>query len=106
MHQPFPILVLLVLFGSYLDKVAGQATSTNTQPLTNINNPKNPLTPVTVIAASTEPNAEAKGLFAEGLKLAEAGNFSQAAETFQQALKIQPEYADAYAALGRAYFKM
>src|SRR5258705_4046837 len=108
MHQPFPILVLLVLFGSYLDQVAGQATSTNTQPLTNINNPKNPITPVTVtvIASSTEPNADAKGLYEEGMKLAEAGRFSQAAETFQKALTLQPEYADAYAALGRAYFKM
>ena len=106
MNKPFLILVFLVLFGSYLDQVAGQATSTNTQPLTNINNPKSPITPVTVIAASTEPNAEAKGLFEEGMKLAEAGRFSQAAETFQKALKLQPEYADAYAALGRAYFKM
>src|SRR5258705_8662360 len=105
MHKPFLILVFLVLFGSYLDQVAAQATRTKTQPLTNIN-PKNPITSVTVIAPSTEPNAEAKGLFEEGKKLAEGGQFSQAADNFQQAIKLQPEYADAYAALGRAYFKM
>ena len=101
MHNPFLILVFLVLFGSYLNQVAGQATHTKAQPPTNINNPKNPKTSVTV-AASTEPNAEARGLFEEGMKLAEAGQFPQATETFQQALKLQPEYADA-AALGRAY---
>ncbi|MCM3900947.1 MAG: tetratricopeptide repeat protein [Pyrinomonadaceae bacterium] len=106
MHKPFLILVFLVLFGSYLDQVAGQATGTNTQPLTNINNPKDPETSETAIAASTEPTAESKGLFEEGMKLAEAGQFSEAAQKFQRALKLQPEYADAYAALGRAYFKM
>lgn len=106
MQKPLLILAIFVLFDSHLNQVAAQVTSTNTRPLTNINIPQNPIASVTVLAASTEPNVEANALFEEGLKLAEAGQFSQAVDKFQQALKIQPEYADAYAALGRAYFKM
>jgi protein involved in polysaccharide export with SLBB domain/tetratricopeptide (TPR) repeat protein len=106
MHKTFLILVVLALFGSHLNQAVGQATGTQTQPLTNIKSPKNPTSSVTVIAASREPKVEAMRLFQEGTKLAEVGQFSQAAETFQQALKLQPDYADAYAALGRAYFKM
>jgi hypothetical protein len=107
MYKLFLILGFLVLFGSYSDHVAGQVTTTKTQPLTNIKDPKNPIrsAPI-VVPAPTERNSVAKGLYKEGMKLAEVGQFSQAAENFQQALRLDPEYADAYAALGRAYFKM
>src|SRR4029453_15177986 len=32
--------------------------------------------------------------------------FTQAATLFEQAIKLNPEYADAYASLGHAYFDM
>jgi protein involved in polysaccharide export with SLBB domain len=106
MYKLFLIVVFLALFGSYSDHAAGQVTTT-TQPLTNIKDPKNPTSPVpTVAPGPTDQNAVAKELYKEGMKLAEVGQFSQAAENFQQALRLDPEYADAYAALGRAYFKM
>ena len=39
------------------------------------------------------------------MKQVEAGQYSQAIESFQHAVKLQPGYADAYSALGRTYFK-
>ena len=48
----------------------------------------------------------AKKLYQQGLDLIEARQLSQAVDSFRQALQIDPEYADAYAALGRTYFKM
>ena len=34
------------------------------------------------------------------------GQVSEAVERFQQALKMDPEYGEAYSALGRAFFKL
>ncbi len=48
----------------------------------------------------------ARKLYQQGLALTEARQFAQAAESFQQATQFDPEFADAYAALGRTYFKM
>jgi protein involved in polysaccharide export with SLBB domain len=53
-----------------------------------------------------QTNTEANRLLQEGIKLTEAGQLPQAVSTLQQAIKLDPHYADAYAALGRAYFKM
>src|SRR5690242_18340808 len=56
--------------------------------------------------ASTNTSTDARRLYQTGLDLLEAGQLSQAATTFRQALQFDPEFADAYAALGRTYFKM
>jgi len=48
----------------------------------------------------------AKKFYQQGLDLFEARQLSQAVDSFRQALQIDPEYAEAYAALGRTYFKM
>jgi len=107
MYKSFLVLVFLVLFGSYSAPVAGQTTSDKSQTQKNINDPKNPINSVPmVMPAPKDRNAEAKELFREGMRLTEAGQLSQAVENLQQALGLDPEYADAYAALGRAYFKM
>jgi len=107
MSKSFLILVFLVLFGSYSDHVAGQAISDKSRPQTNIEHPKNPInSDPRVRPAPKEPNGEAKELYREGMKLTEAGQFSQAAEYLQQAVRLDQEYAEAYSALGRAYFKM
>ena len=55
---------------------------------------------------STDVNAEAKALYKTGLDLLDSGQVVQAVSSFEQAVKLDPEYADAYEALGRAYFKM
>jgi hypothetical protein len=106
-YKSFLILVFLVLFGSYPDHVTGQTTSDKRRPETNIRDPKNPADSlVTIMPAAKALNAEAMELYREGTKLTEAGQFSQAVENFQQALRLDPEYADAYSALGRVQFKM
>src|SRR5262245_42497610 len=53
-----------------------------------------------------DPIGSARKFYQQGLDLMEAGQLSQAVGTFRQALQFDPEYADAYAALGRTYFKM
>jgi len=54
----------------------------------------------------TTVNGDAQALYKTGLDLLEAGQVAQAVSSFEQALKLDPEFADAYDALGRAYFKM
>ncbi len=43
-------------------------------------------------------------MYAEGVKYALAGFFSQAVELFQRAIRLDPKFADAHFALGHAYF--
>ena len=56
--------------------------------------------------ASPEAKAEAKRLYKEGVKYGLAGLFSQAAEIFEKAVKLDPQFADAHFALGHAYFDL
>lgn len=87
MCKPFLILAIVLLFGPYPNHAAAQVTGDKSQ------------TPVA-------GNAEAAERYQAGIKLTEAGQFSEAVENLQEALRLNPQYADAYAALGRAYFKM
>ena len=57
-------------------------------------------------APSTETTAEAKRLYKAGVKYGIAGQFRQAANTFEQAVKLDPDYADAYLGLGHAYYDL
>ena len=53
-----------------------------------------------------EPYSESKRLYREGVKYALAGLYTQAVQIFQQALKLDPQFADAHFALGHAYSDM
>ena len=55
---------------------------------------------------SSDRIGTARKLYQQGLTLIDARQLSQAAENLKQALQLDPEFADAYAALGRTYFKM
>ena len=55
---------------------------------------------------SPEARAEAKRLYKEGVKYGLAGLFTQAAEIFERAIKLDPENANAHFALGHAYFDL
>lgn len=55
---------------------------------------------------SAEARAEARRLYKEGVKYGVAGLFTQAAETFEKAVALDPQFADAYFALGHAYFDL
>jgi len=52
---------------------------------------------------SPEAKAEAKRLYKAGVKYGLAGLYRQAVATFEQAVKLDPAYADAYFSLGHAY---
>ncbi|HEX6044721.1 MAG TPA: polysaccharide biosynthesis/export family protein [Pyrinomonadaceae bacterium] len=63
-------------------------------------------TPAAERPVSPEAKAEARRLYKEGVKYGTAGLFAQAAEIFEQAVKLDPRFADAQFALGHAYFDM
>ena len=55
---------------------------------------------------SSEAKAESKRLYKEGVKYGLAKLYAQAAQMFEQAVKLDPQHADAHFALGHAYFDM
>jgi protein involved in polysaccharide export with SLBB domain len=55
---------------------------------------------------SGEASSEAKRIYEMGVKYGRARLFRQAAESFQKALNLKPDYADAYYGLGQAYLDM
>ena len=57
-------------------------------------------------APSREATAEAKRLYKVAVKYGHAGLFKQAANTFEQVVKLNPDYADAYLGLGHAYYDL
>ena len=56
--------------------------------------------------SSREGYSESKRLYAEGVKYALAGLYAQAVQIFQQAVKLDPQFANAHFALGHAYLDM
>jgi polysaccharide biosynthesis/export protein len=86
--------IALVLCISYAELVSAQTNNyTDT-------------TRTTERIASPEAKAEAKRLHKEGMKYGVAGLFSQAAEIFEQAVKLDPRNSDAHYSLAHAYFDM
>ncbi|HEY8225000.1 MAG TPA: tetratricopeptide repeat protein [Pyrinomonadaceae bacterium] len=55
---------------------------------------------------SAEARAEARRLYKEGVKYGQSGLPKQAAEIFERAVKLDPDYVDAYFSLSHAYFDM
>jgi protein involved in polysaccharide export with SLBB domain len=94
MFKSLAFALVAVLSGPCVDLVSAQATgySDNTRSSTR--------------AVSSEARAEAKRLYKEGVKYGLAGLFSQAAQLFEQAVKLDPQNADAHFALGHAYFDL
>lgn len=90
MHRALLLLAVLSLSILYSEPSAAQDTFPKAQPQSN----------------TDSRNEAARKLHEQGLALMEAGKLPEAAESFQQALQFEPEFADAYAALGRTYFKM
>ena len=57
-------------------------------------------------APSPDATAEARRLYNAGVKYGNAGLYKQAANSFEQAVKLDPDYADAYLSLGHAYYDL
>lgn len=55
---------------------------------------------------SAQSRAAAKRLYKEGVKYGRTGLPKQAAQIFERALELDPDYADAYYGLGHAYFDL
>jgi len=107
MRKPILLLFVLLLSLSLSERISGQTPLAKDQQQPKLKDPENPpgSAPL-VLSNSAEPKADAKRLYEEGLKLTDEGQYPQAVETFQQAIKLDSTFADAYAALGRTYFKM
>lgn len=93
MNRSFLLVVLLFLFPS--EQFQAQTATLKTQPATGAHKTSDPQT-----------NPEAKRLYDDGVERMGMGQISEAVERFQKALNIDPEYVEAYSALGRAFFKL
>ncbi|HEY3040054.1 MAG TPA: tetratricopeptide repeat protein [Pyrinomonadaceae bacterium] len=103
MFKPFLIIVLL-LSGLTAALVQGQTDPTG--------RPRRTENPPAVTegsdrqAPSPVASAEAKRLYKAGVKYGNAHLFKQAANTLEEAVKLNPDYADAHLALGHAYYEL
>ena len=55
---------------------------------------------------SRQASEDAKRFYKMGVKYGRAGLFRQAAELFQKAIQLKPDYADAYYGLGHAHLDL
>lgn len=85
MNRSLLLVILLFLFPSA--QFHAQTGTSKTQP-------------------ANQTNPEAESLYLDGVERLEMGQVTEALERFQKALKIDPEYIEAYSALGRAFFKL
>src|SRR5262245_4021937 len=90
------LLLAVLLFLSPPDQSPAQTVPSKTQQATHQTDAK----------ASNETNPEAKSLYDDGIERLNMGQISESVERFQRAIAIDPEYVEAYSALGRAYFKL
>ncbi len=94
----------LILFSS---NILAQTSSNNKASQTDFKTNANfDCTAATAQTPAAERLGNATKCYQQGLKLFDDDQITQAAEKFRQAVQLNPEYADAYAALGRTYFKL
>ena len=89
--------------------ISGQTTAGQTRPrsLANRNDSSETITKETEPpVGSSEANSKAKKIYKAGVQYGNAGLFRQAAESFQHALMLKPDYSDAYRSLGRAHMDL
>ena len=97
MFKSLAFFIVAVLSGPGVDRVLAQTAHY-------LDNSRDTPAPERVV--SSEAKAEAKRLYKEGVKYGLAGLYSQAAQMFEQAVKLDPQNADAHFALGHAYFDL
>ena len=106
MHRSFSLVAVLFLCGSSFI-VVGQTNTAKIQAQVEANRSQ-----VDRLAATpsggerADPTENAKKFYRQGLNFFEAGQLLPAAENFREAIRFDPEFGDAYSALGRTYFKL
>jgi len=95
----YRLLFLALLLSGNLAGVVCQTTSKNTESNQSTGNSR-------LTVTSSPENITAQDFYKEGLRLTDEGQLLQAVQELQQAVRLDPEYAEAHAALGRAYFKL
>ncbi len=102
------LAVALVLWAASLSVLSAQNRDPETRPrVVGIRSEETPAAPKDELRAhSSETNAEAKRLHKEGVKYARAGLLKQAVQLFERAVKLKPDYGDAYFSLGHAYLDL
>ncbi|HET7113391.1 MAG TPA: polysaccharide biosynthesis/export family protein [Pyrinomonadaceae bacterium] len=107
MLKSLNVAAILVLSVACANLATAQTTGTQNQSLalTNHSNDASSSRPVDK-PISPEARAAARRLYKEGVKYGTAGLYPQAAATFEKAVALDPQFADAYFALGHAYFDM
>jgi polysaccharide export outer membrane protein len=102
----FKWFLIIVLLFSGLTAALGQGQTDS------LARPRRTQTPpqITETSVSASPNSdardEAKRVYKAGVKYGRAGLFKQAADSFEKALKLNPDYADAHLSLGHAYYDL
>ena len=107
MLKSLTVAAVFVLSFACADLLCAQTSGSKTQPLalTNHSNDAAASRPVEK-AVTPEARAAARKLYKEGVKYGLAGLYPQAAATFEKVVALDPQFADAYFALGHAYFDM
>lgn len=98
MFKSITICAALFLSVFCVNLVSAQTTNSYTNDSRNTRPSDRPVSP--------EARAEAKRLYKEGVKYGLAGLYTQAAEIFERAVKLDPQHADAHFGLGHAYFDL
>jgi protein involved in polysaccharide export with SLBB domain len=107
MHTSILVITVASLGFSYSHAVIAQTTRPKPQSQIEIKNPNEPGRAASSSAtASTDRIGTARKFYEQGRDLLEAGRLPEAAERLKEAVQFDPEYADAYSALGRTYFKL
>ena len=102
MLRRFCLISLLFLPGFATSVVHGQ-----TEPIARPRRTQTAPAPTETTERQAHPrDASAERLYKIGVKYGVAGLYPQAAEMFEQAVKLRPDYADAYLSLGHAYYDL
>ncbi len=104
MYRSFSLVVVLLLCCTSGFIVNAQTSASKVQPQVETKRSQVATSP----SSTTRPDQteNAKKAYRQGLNFLDAGELLPAAENFRQAIQFDPEYADAYSALGRTYFKL
>ena len=103
------LLIVTLIVAGFFAEVKGQANAVQTTPSALTSDP------TTVDSMSKESErprttaeafAEARKIYKMGVKYGRAKLFRQAAESFEKAVQLDPDFADAHFGLGHAYFDL